>query len=108
LGTIELANTAAEPAAVGEASLKQVIVTSHFGYPYSWSSYSGTLIVKCKNLIPGATYVTPVGSFTADSKGTGSTTGEVGWSITEWTFSGFDGVVFVARVNESWAGSYYY
>ena len=106
LGTIQLANTGEEPAAVGEASLKNVTRTTS-GQPspidpYPWIIYQGTLVVKCQSLTPGATYGTPVGSFTASFKGTGSISGEVSCEINVGLelFQGFDGAVTVWRINE--------
>ena len=105
-GTIQLANTGEEPAAVGEVSLKNVTRTTS-GQPspidpYPWIIYQGTLVVKCQNLTPGATYATPVGSFTASFKGTGSISGEVSCEINVGLelFQGFDGAVTVWRINK--------
>jgi hypothetical protein len=101
-GTIQLANTGEEPTASGQATLRHVTCTvyvnSLFNPPYVEWVYEGTLIVKCQNLVPGATYSTPVGTFTADSKGTGTVTGEVGW-VEGYSPEGFSGYVEVVRLD---------
>jgi len=97
-GTIQLANTGEEPSASGQATLRHVTCDVYVDiFNQAWWCYQGTLLVKCQNLVPGATYSTPVGTFTADSKGTGTATGEVGW--VEYPFEGFDGYVEVVRLD---------
>jgi hypothetical protein len=104
-GTIQLTNAGEEPAASGEATLRHVVcsyvrvVGGSWGDPIVERGYTGTLIVKCQNLIPGATYSTPVGTFTADSKGTGTITGGVAWGTTGYSFEGFGGYVEVVRLD---------
>lgn len=101
-GTIQLTNTGEEPAASGEATLRNVrssvYVNYLFPYPVVEWYYEGKLVVKCQNLIPGATYSTPVGTFTANWKGAGSITGEVGW-VADYSFAGFGGYVEVVRLD---------
>jgi len=73
-GGVELTNTGAEPQASGQASLTDVDWVRLMKGLYV---YSGKLSVTCQNLTPGATYSTPVGTFTANRKGDGKVSGRV-------------------------------
>ena len=98
-GSIQLTNIGDEPAALGEASLRKVTCDVYVDrYYQTWWIYHGTLTIKCRNLIPGATYSTRVGNFTANSNGAGSISGEVGFTLGDWIPAGFPVEVEVVRL----------
>jgi hypothetical protein len=88
--TIELANTGDEPNATGQATVENVKYEGNDGAGNA--IYSIKASVSCQNLTPGATYRTPLGSFTANRKGEGNIrgtvvvidTGEGHWDLPEW------------------------
>ena len=75
-----------EPYASGQAKLSNIteFYDSWWGY-----RYAGELSLTCNGLTPGATYNTPVGSFTASDRGTGKVAG-LTWF---WTGNSFPVVV---------------
>ena len=94
-GTIWLTNTGAEPEASGEAALTNVVCRDSNPYdpdPWRTGYCSGKLTVSCQNLTPGATYLTPAGTFTANRKGGGKISGQVVFTV-EWYNSDWWGPV---------------
>jgi hypothetical protein len=73
-GTILLTNVGVQPLASGEATLTDVTYgpQGRIAAPL----YSGTLTVKCRNLTPGATYLTQAGTLRASRKVAGE------WEVT--------------------------
>jgi hypothetical protein len=83
-GTIQLANTADEPSAAGEARLTNVQCRDADPYDPSPTRVvycNGRLTVSCRSLTPGATYWTPAGTFTANRKGEGGASGKVSFTV---------------------------
>ena len=72
--TTELINVGDEPLATGEVIWGKPVLESDTLWP---PVYSYQVTVKCQNLTPGATYLTPVGTFTADKKGHGMVGGRM-------------------------------
>lgn len=72
--TTELLNVGDEPQATGEVIWGKPVLESGTLWPPVFS-YEVTL--KCQNLTPGAIYVTPVGTFTANKKGNGMVSGRM-------------------------------
>ena len=72
--TTELINVGDEPQATGEVTWGKPILESGTLWP---PIYSYQVTVKCQNLTPGATYLTPVGTFTTNKKGNGMITGRM-------------------------------
>ncbi|MDM8007555.1 MAG: hypothetical protein QUV05_15560 [Phycisphaerae bacterium] len=78
--------------AAGSFTVHKVKRTVHVGWPASWVvwSYTGRLTLACEGLRPGATYLTPAGSFTADATGAGSVTGNATLSVQKTVVNGWE------------------
>ena len=83
-GPIKLTNVGDEPQASGEATLTEVVLVDIYfdesGSVY-WECYTARLRVDGKNLTPGATYSTPAGTLTANSRGKVTVAGDVYFEI---------------------------
>ena len=80
---IELRNTGVEPQATGQVILGDVKFegVDVVGEPV-WTQQ---IRIRCQNLTPGATYyATALGTFTADRKGNGKTSGTLQWGAEPW------------------------
>lgn len=86
----ELANVGDEPQARGQVTYRGAYFIPEPPDSGWWVTH---MSISCQNLTPGATYRTPVGTFTADRRGKGKAAGWV--SI----FEGFYRCAYVARVN---------
>jgi hypothetical protein len=83
-GPIELKSVGDELLASGEASLTEVVLVDIYSDEsgsYYWECYTARLRVDCRNLTPGATYSTPAGTFTANSRGKTTVAGEVYFEV---------------------------
>jgi len=105
-GPVGLTNVGDEPRASGEATLTEVVLVGTVGdplYDYSyWDCCTGNLTVQCKKLMPGATYETAAGTFTANSRGEIKVSRDVYFEIEHffgWSWHTVPYVVDVVRLN---------
>ena len=88
--TVELRNVGDEPLATGQVTYRGAYFVPEYPDSGSWVTH---MSISCRNLTPGATYDTPVGTFTADRRGNGKA---AGWAT---LFETYYRSAFVVRHN---------